>query len=277
MHMIYMMRYSYFGQSGWRSATSADPDKLFDPKRLEEREYFLRKIALASLRDQTDKDFDLVVLSSTLMPEAYQTRLKDVCKEMLGARAHVIFREPGGAGECFHEHRMRNFRAHKTTCQIVLDDDDALAVDFTATLRAEADAAMRLIRPGLPDYVFISHPRGISAHFHNGKMDLINRLVPATNLGLAVVAPTTTKRSPFKIAHKKIIERRPVRVIYSMEPQYIRAVHGTNDSNAAKHLQKNTDYVKADQMPAMLKAFPLLNDLSRDWKMADDLALAESA
>lgn len=261
MHMIYMMRYSYFGQSGWRSEAATNPDLLFAPQRLEERDYFLRKIALASLRDQTDEDFELIVLSSTLMPERYQTRLKEVCSDMLGKRAHVVFREPSSASVMFTRYRKRNFAKYPFSNQIVLDDDDAVAVDFTATLRAEAENAILLRPEDGPDYVFISHPRGITARFEQGTMELMHRLVPATNLGLSVVAPTHTRRNPFAIAHRKILERRPVRVNYTMGPQYIRAVHGSNDSKA----QYGTDMVSEEDMPRMLKAFPLLKDLGRDW------------
>ncbi|MGX9355400.1 glycosyltransferase [Roseobacteraceae bacterium S113] len=275
MHMIYMMRYSFFGLSGWQSAASKDAELLFDPKRLDEREYFLEKVAARSLADQSDKNFDLIVLSSTLMPEAYQKRLSELCGDMLGRRAHVIFREPDSAGNWFQRYRKRNFTKHATTTQIVLDDDDAVAVDFTANLRAEAEAALTLRRPNLPDYVFISHPRGITARFNEGQMELTHRLVPATNLGLAVVAPTGTRRNPFHIAHKKIIERRPVRVIYSLEPHYIRAVHGTNDSRAHKHV--GTDLVKEEHMPTMLEAFPLLKDLAKDWQTSDEQKLDQAA
>ena len=266
MHMIYMMRYSFFGQSGWRSAAAKNADLLFDPARLEERDYFLRKIALASLRDQSDEDFELVVLSSTLMPELYQNRLKEACHDMLGRRAHVIFRDPGTTGPLFTEYRKRNFRKYQQTNQIVLDDDDAVAVDFTKTLRAEAQAAWQLRAEDSPDYVFISHPRGITARFADQKMELTHRLVPATNLGLSVVTPSYSHRNPFAIAHKKIVERRPVRVNYTMEPQYIRAVHGSNDSKA----HYGTNIVSENDMPRMLKAFPLLKDLARDWSTLEN-------
>ncbi|WP_425037949.1 glycosyltransferase [Primorskyibacter sp. S187A] len=259
--MIYMMRHSFFGQSGWRSRASLDPDLLFDPERLDTRAAFMETMSLASLRDQADRDFDLVVLSSTLMPERYQTRLKELCGDMLGQRAHVIFRGPDKAGNWFQLYRRNTFRRHDTSCQIVLDDDDAVAVNFTGTLRMEAEASVGLLRPGLPDYVFLSHPRGVSAEFDQGHVRLTHRLVPATNLGLAMVTPTRSRRNPYYVAHKKILERRPVRVIYSHEPQYIRAVHASNDSRAIV----GTDRVDVEDRAMMLEAFPLLRDLPVEW------------
>lgn len=263
MHLLYLMRYSYFGQSGWRGEASRDAEKLFDPKRLEEREYFLRKVALPSLRDQTDPDFNLIVLSSTLMPKAYQTRLQDICHDMLGARAHVIFREPDSTSRMFQKYRWQTFDRYVHTAQIVLDDDDAVGVDFTADLRGEANAAVALRKADQPNYTFLSWPRGVTAEFKEGALRLIPRNVPATNLGLTVVAPTESQRSPFRVAHLKVLERRPVRVIHTLEPQYIRSVHGTNDSKG----RRGDGSVSAEDMPRLYKTFPLLEGLKSDWKM----------
>lgn len=266
MHMIYEMRYSYFGRSGWRSAASTDKEKLFDEARLDTRHYFLEKIALRSLADQTDPDFGLIVLSAEDLPDRHKSRLQQVCGDLLGDRAHVIFRAPDSAGTCFNRYRKEAFSSEPWTAQIVLDDDDAVSADFTARLRAEAQAAKQLRAPG-EDYCFLSHARGISAVFRNGQVSLRHRINAATNLGLACVAPTASRRQPFGIAHKKILERRPVRVIYSRAPAYIRAVHDTNDSRA----QYSDDIVQADEMPKMHAAFPLLQDLIAKWPLADDV------
>lgn len=263
MHMLYMMRYSFFGQSGWQSDASRDPGKLFDPKRLEEREYFLRKVSLASLRDQTDPDFNVIVLSSTLMPQDYQDRLKDICHDMLGVRAHVIFRDPEKAAGAFETYRKATFNRYTYSAQIVLDDDDAVGVDFTADLRGEAQAALALRKADQPNYVFLSWPRGITAEFQEGALNLIPRNVPANNQGLTVVAPTDSRRSPFRVAHQKVLQRRPVRVIHTLEPCYLRAVHGSNDSRGRRAAAS----VSEDDMPRLRKTFPLLDGLTQEWRM----------
>ena len=272
MHMIYEMRYSYFGRSGWRSAASTDKAQLFDDARLDSRHYFLEKIALRSLADQTDGDFALIVLTAEDLPERHAERLRQVCGDVLGDRAHVIFEPPASAGDCFRKYRKQTFTRDPWTCQIVLDDDDAVSADFTERLRAEAMAAKRLRAPG-EDYCFLSHARGISAVFRDGQMSLRHRLNPATNLGLACVAPTGSRRQPFGIAHKKILERRPCRVIYSRQPAYVRAVHDSNDSRA----QYSDDIVQAAEMDRMHVAFPLLRDLMADWPLADPATLGEAA
>ncbi len=273
MHLLYLMRYSFFGQSGWRSDASRDPEKLFSPDRLEQREYFLRKVALPSLRDQTDQDFNLIVLSSTLLPKIYKQRLKEVCNDLLGTRAHVIFREPDSTSRVFQKYRWQTFDRYAHTAQIVLDDDDAVGVDFTADLRGEANAAIALRKTNQPNYVFLSWPRGVTALFKDGALDLIARNVPATNLGLTVVAPTESHRSPFRSAHYKVLERRPVRVIHTLEPQYIRSVHTSNDSKG----RRGTELWKAENLPLLVKTFPLLHDLQADWKIRPEMVALSDA
>ena len=272
MHMIYEMRYSYFGRSGWQSEASNDAAKLFDDARLDGRHYFLEKIALRSLADQSDGDFGLIVLSAEALPERHKSRLQQVCGDMLGDRAHVIFRGPDSAGTCFTRYPKATFNRDPWSTQIVLDDDDAVSADFTEKLRAEAMAAKKLRAPG-EEYCFLSHARGISAVFRDGQISLRHRLNAATNLGLAVTAPTGSRRQPFGIAHKKILERRPVRVIYSRSPSYIRAVHDSNDSRA----QYSDNIVQADEMEKMHRAFPLLRELIADWPIADAETRVEQA
>jgi hypothetical protein len=273
MHLLYLMRYSFFGQSGWRGEASKDADKLFDPARLDEREYFLRKVALPSLRDQSDHDFNLVVLSSTLMPKLYQDRLIEACSDILGPRAHVIFRDPGSTSDMFHKYRRQVFNRYAFTAQVVLDDDDALAVDFNADLRGEANAAMMLRKVNQPDYVFLSWPRGVTAQFKDKSLTIYPRNVPATNLGLTVVAPSSSNRSPFRVAHHKILHRRPVRVIHTLEPQYIRALHGSNDSRG----RFDDTPMPADALPGLYKTFPLLKELGSDWPITNALPEADTA
>ncbi len=139
MLSLFLMRYSFFGRSDWRSDASRAADLLFDSERLEKRARLLEQIALRSLSDQTDGDFDLIVLSSEGMPAAFRKQLSALCKDTLGDRVRVLF---------------------------------------------EAAAAQ----------------------------------------GLTLVSKSGANRSPFNIAHKKILERRPVRVIHGGPVMYLRSV-----------------------------------------------------
>jgi hypothetical protein len=141
--------------------------------------------------------------------------------------------------------------------QVVLDDDDAVSVDFVESVRREGEHAVRSLRPG-QDCVYLSYATGMTARFHlDGSVDLMDRVVPFTNLGLTLVAPPGTRRNPFMLAHKKVARRHDVRVFYDQRPWYLRAVHDSNDSRAL-----HTDApLPADRVKAAMAQFPLLRGL----------------
>ncbi|HHC29039.1 MAG TPA: hypothetical protein ENK80_00495, partial [Rhodobacterales bacterium] len=78
MDVVFETRFSFFGQSGWKSAAAADPGLLFDPARMDERLKLFERITLPSLKAQEDGDFTHMVLSSTLMPNDYKIKLRDL-------------------------------------------------------------------------------------------------------------------------------------------------------------------------------------------------------
>lgn len=233
MQSLFLMRYSFFGRSDWRSDASRTADLLFDPARLEKRAVLLEQIALRSLSDQTDGDFGLIVLSSEGMPAPFRTRLAALCKDTLGDRAHVLFEAPERAAYCIDQFRRRSLTATGPhVIQSILDDDDAVGAGFVETIKREAAAAVSLFHAG-QTYTFISHAKGVNLVFRpDGGIELRRRNMPAAAQGLTLVSKSGTTRSPFNIAHKKILERRPVRVIHGGPVMYLRSVHDTNDSRA---------------------------------------------
>ena len=52
MDVVFETRFSYFGQSGWKSAAAADPKLLFDPPRMDERLKLFERVTLPSLKAQ---------------------------------------------------------------------------------------------------------------------------------------------------------------------------------------------------------------------------------
>ncbi len=262
MHMIYQTRYSFFNPSpGWRSKASKEQDVLFDAERLRRRQYFFEKITLQSLADQSDQDFAMHILSAAAMPEVFKRELVTLCRDMLGDRAHVQFAEPGPTHVFFRSYCWEHFSADPWTTQVVLDDDDALSVDFNGKLHAEAAAATPL-RARTENYTCISHACGVTALFQDGKLTLHPRVNAATNLGLAIVAPSKSRYSLFDISHKNIMRDRPSRIIYSQSPYYIRSVHGDNDSRGLY----DKELLPEKRIAEVFKYFPLMNSLTNDWE-----------
>ncbi|WP_298492143.1 glycosyltransferase [uncultured Maritimibacter sp.] len=254
MHIVFETRFSFFGQSGWQSQAAADPALLFDEARLEQRLRYFREITLASLAAQTDPNFQHLILSSTLMPEPWKVKLREVCFDTLGEkRVGLIFKPEGSAGHIIRDLIARKFAGHNVA-QVVLDDDDAVSCDFVAALRRYADFTVD--DPVNPKpYTFISFPRGYTLGIENGKPAwLSNRFVPYTNLGLALVAPADTHRNPFLTSHKKIGQRHPSLMVTPLRPFYLRAVHEHNDSRA----HKSDEILTPAQIAETFDYFPFL-------------------
>ncbi|MGH1368650.1 MAG: glycosyltransferase [Maritimibacter sp.] len=268
MNVLFETRFSFFGQSGWKSAHAADPDLLFAADRLEARLKLFEKITLKSLSGQTDGKFRILVLSSTLMPQPYQTRLNELCQDVLGKdRARVIFRPEGSAGHIFRNTVGRVY-GDKQVAQVVLDDDDAVSVDFVEMLRKYARMAQSDPYNEKP-YTFVSFPRGHTLGLENGAIKWLSpRYVPYTNLGLALVGPGNAKKNPFLTSHKKIGMRQPSFMVTHMRPYYLRAVHGLNDSNA----HADDQHLNADEIAKVIPYFPWLGAHFPHIRPASDLA-----
>lgn len=258
MQMVIETRYSFFGSSGWRSPASKEKDLLFDPTRLSKRLELFEKMNLASLRDQTDPDFKLVVLTSADLPKDHLERMKQACLDILGEeRVRILGRKTGSAGQWLRRYVRNHLNTADHTAQVVLDDDDALSVDFVERCRREALYALSQFREG-QECVYLSFANGFTGYFHeDGGMDLLPRDVAFTNLGLTLVAPTLTRKNPFLLAHKKVARRHDVRVFHERRPFYIRALHDTNDSR--RH--HGDTVLGPEAVKAAFTWFPLLKDL----------------
>jgi hypothetical protein len=257
IEVVFQTRFSFFGQSGWKSKAATDPGLLFEPERLDGRLKYFETITLPSLVDQTNFDFRLMVLSSSLMPEPYQERLRELVNDMLGAeRVQLMFQPKGSAGRYLRDAVNTGF-ADKFVAQTVLDDDDAVAKDFVEMVRHYG--ALALADDHNPDnYVFLSFARGLTLGIEGGELSWLDRrYVPYTNLGLALIAPGTTRRNPFMTSHKRIGERHPSMMITHKRPYYLRAIHGLNDSSAH---HSGGDNLRAGDVTAALEYFPFLRN-----------------
>lgn len=257
MELIFQTRFSFFGVSGWQSATSQSEEMLFAPERLNARFDLFERIALAGLRDQTDPDFKLSVLSSTNLPEKYKARLSELCNDTLGAdRVEINYCGPRKAGRLFRKFMCEKYPDNQTIAQVVLDDDDAVSRDFVEICKREADYAMQSNYDST-EAVFLTFPRGVSLGLeHQQATWLAPRNAYFTNLGLTLVAPPTFKRHPFLTSHRQIGNRFPSRAILSKRPFYVRAVHDGNDSEA-KHADMR---YSPEQIVEMMQYFPFLQD-----------------
>ena len=221
-------RFSFFGQSGWKSDFSTNPEMLFDVNRLNQRFWLFEKITLPSLKAQTNKDFHCFILSSNMMPEWAQVRLVENCDKYLGNENYTIrFARPGRARK-FQRFALMNFAGEDPVAQVVLDDDDALSSDFVENLCTHLNSM---------DYSasdenlhFITFPKGYALGLRAESTRLWRHDYKFINLGLTMIGNSNLKNI-FGISHRQAPKTFGFRTD-GKKPMYIRTLSNVNDSHA---------------------------------------------
>ncbi|WP_407495026.1 glycosyltransferase [Pseudooceanicola sp. MF1-13] len=141
MQVIGICRFSYPAIGGFQVLHETAADRaayLYAPDRMEDRFRTFQAFTLPALRAQTDPDFTFVIVVGYDLAVDYGNRLWDLVEDI----PQVVIREyaPGPHREIMKE-AINSVRDHdQATLQFRLDDDDAVAVDFVARLKAEGFA-----------------------------------------------------------------------------------------------------------------------------------------
>ena len=199
---------------------------LFDESRIGFRFRLLEMINARCFREQTDSDFTLIYLVAEKMPAEHRARLEKIVEGIRGVRIVALPQMPlADAVRTAFETEIRPGTDHVTLFR--LDDDDALALDYVATLRRRA---CQLVRAGMAKKpTVVSWTRGIYWRIDGKKSQLIDICdrVPLS-MGYAIVSPAD------EIGHHYLKGHRDAAMFYPcvMDPtraMYIRSVHGDND------------------------------------------------
>ena len=146
MQVIGLCRFSYPAIGGFQVAHESVEERkayLWAPHRLEERFRLFETIALPSIKAQTDPDFHLIIVIGDDFPAPYVERLAALVEDLPQAEiqphppAHMrtIMKEIMQTARMFPGDPCLQFR---------FDDDDAVAVDFIASLRSAAQDCRKL-------------------------------------------------------------------------------------------------------------------------------------
>lgn len=206
-------------------------EHLFSDERIALRLKLFETLCLPSLVAQSDQDFRVVVLTSTLLPGSARARLDALVAPYdnisvfaaAPARHYQICKQAyASAHEEGYSHRL-SFR---------LDDDDALASDFIARLKLMAIPLLEL-QPEEP--TMIAFNRGfyveVSGQGGNEVLDTVERA--SLSVGLTLLHPASYGRNPYRYNHRAIGQHY---TLYSdiSEPGFIRTIHSDNKSSPAK-------------------------------------------
>ena len=230
--IVVAMRFSYWGKSGWQSASSRDKALLFDTDRLLLRLSLLQSLALPSLAAQTDQRFHLHVLTSWGLPSWAKAALREALGEVLAPGQYTIDPRRWSLAAAQYRNFLKERYGTARTLQIVLDDDDGLACDFLATLRQEM--AMMAPPESIDAVRFISQARGYGLDVTDLESSAI-ALYPMRhnfiNLGLAL-SSQAGGINIHGIAHPKTPLLHP-HVLRKDRTMWARTIHARNDSRTA--------------------------------------------
>lgn len=230
------IRFSYLGRSDARLSHINLEERiqtLYADSRMEERFYLFEKICLPSLRWQTDQDFKVVILASPEMPDKFKERLEASVRDIPQAEIlydiadHVTYAiNPWLEKQTVvQNHRTAHFR---------LDDDDALASHFIASLRHQLSF--------LPDYTLISMPLGLYLTDDGTEAKMLAKFEPYIAIGLSIINPPGLIQNPYQMRHAQQYKNVPS----FMQPSifsYIHTAHRYSDTQAAQ--RKKTQHAQA--------------------------------
>ena len=215
-------RFSYFGISDTGKAVQTEEDAhqmLYNEDRMATRFHLFENLTAPSILHQSDPDFRFVVITSTIMPERYMSRLKEIVARVpqmellvtdnrdLTKVLRPMIKSAGASGLL-------------PTLSFRLDDDDAVSVNYIARLR--------VISERLEPNTVVSFPKGFLA-FTDGLGKFGETFREFHACGFARFNRAGDFRDPFALPHKQEYKRLPA----YMDPgfhAYIYAAHGHNNT-----------------------------------------------
>ena len=253
VQIVGLVRFSYLCQGGFQQeqpSRAAQAAYLYAPARMEERFRFFEALCLHSLKAQTEKGFTVGVLVGEDMPSPYRARLIKLLADLPQAKLISLPYLP-------YADAMRRayeilFDSHAPLhLSFRLDDDDAVATNFIAEIRAR-----------LPQLYGMSgglDPVGLS--FLQGMTLIKGQLVPSIDarplgLGLSVMVPAGRQVHALSYAHERLHQNMPV----LMDPHQLmnlRAFHGSNDSPVVVPHGRRRDLSRAEIAACLKTRFAL--------------------
>lgn len=229
MQVIGLCRFSYPAFGGFQIEHATIEQRiafLYGEQRMEERFRLFETVALPCLKEQTDQDFDLIVVIGNSLPKRHVDRLNDLCAAIPSIRIQA--EPPRKQREVMKEVLNGARRNPSEPClQFRHDDDDAISVDFIERLRASVDDCPGLIAKNQTvafdfnkGYVAEIDKQGISAA-------AIHRPYYVAAMGMHVRA--NCKLTIMNFAHQKIHRFMPT-VTISDAPMFVRTHNAFNDS-----------------------------------------------
>jgi hypothetical protein len=200
---------------------------FFQPKYLDYRLDIFKNITLKSFQEQTDKDFNILLLHSENLPQKHKEIFKDmennnpflhniyIPDSELEGKDYIDAVEGSIKYIDFHNDVAINFR---------IDNDDAVPCDFISKLKKN-------LRPEFVDFV-ISFPNvSIIQRTHKNKLLKQEKYLPSNSIGLVYVTSKNSYKTIMTLGdHGKVNQKHPMVLLPGMGG--IQTINGKNIMNS---------------------------------------------
>lgn len=234
----------------WKASRGKTMDEaravLFDPARLDLRFRLLEEMPLRCFDNQTNEDFQLFILTSSLVEKQHLDRLHDLAASRPYARIRTV--EPGSNISVSARRCVAEKPVDKLVVTYRIDDDDGVHPEFIADLHRHRTAANFL--------KIVSCEQGLFLKHHRSGFQVQDVIYPKNAFGLAFVS-----RGRATIydtgSHTRVRDGRLV--INSRPRAWIRSLHGASDSGASTRRDEAVKTVSVSTIRTELPEYAFLN------------------
>ncbi|MBN8186821.1 hypothetical protein JF540_08985 [Salipiger thiooxidans] len=234
MQVVGFCRFSYPAEGGFQvehDDIATREAYLYSAARMDERFRHFETICLPGLRAQTDTDFTFLILVGTSLPVELRARLEALVDDFPQAR---IVARPPAPHRAVCQEVINEARDMAAPClQFRHDDDDAVAVDFVATLREAARDVTSLM--GKHRLMGFDWNRGFIARPDAEGILAEETVTPFCGVAQAMAVQPGVRQTIMNFGHNKILRLMPT-VTFTDRPMYVRGHNDHNDSRQKKHV-----------------------------------------
>ncbi|WP_170791097.1 putative rhamnosyl transferase [Ruegeria lacuscaerulensis] len=262
MQIIGLCRFSYPAHGGFQVEHDTIEERrayLYHPTRLEERFRLFETTTLPCLREQTDEDFQLLIVIGDCLPKPAFDRLHDLTTGM--KQVQIIARRPMRHRRVMKE--ILNAARHDPNMPCIQfrhDDDDAVSVDFVERLRIAADEGGALMRNHKT--VAIDYNQGFLARFGPEGIHAAQVFQPLLGIGFAMYVRGGSDLTIMNFGHHRIGNYMPV-ISYPDAPMWVRTLNSFNDSPHARKSNTQLAPLTLEQEGEFIARFAIDQDAVR--------------
>ena len=232
LKILGICRFSYPALGGFRRMHDSVAEReayLYQSRRMELRFRHFETLTLPSIKAQQDPRFTFLILVGESLPKSHMERLRDVTADIPQVR--IVAKPP-------MRHRLAAQQALKEelgddaieSIQWRLDDDDAVAVSFTRSIRWFAKHTAPMGKSW--KNIAFEYNTGYSVTLSANGIVAEEVQSPFWACGLAVLFRPGDPRTVMNYPHHKLHTRMPT-FINPMPAMYLRSKHDDNDSAEA--------------------------------------------